>query len=870
MKKMKRFLSIAVSACVVAGLVATQVSSRTLYEPKDRIEPKGTAEPLPFAMAAHRAGKIVLAVTNNGAFGTNYARSANVDLFTQQIVPSCQYPKFAQVEYLYGAAFWIGAVIGRDTLVSVGHDGWIQQAEIEPLPGEEGRLKRRSIVDPTTDEYIDAISEEDFICTFSDTVSTGKGLDYFGRAFAPLNFEVLQRSFAWSYSYAEDFVLFDFQVKNSGFRKLQKVYMGVYVDADVAGTGNTNGFADDLCGFVEAFDTEFRGCNYRDTVNLAWIADNDGDLTATEFSSVPAVTATRIVRTPNKTLDVSFNWWIGNGAADQDFGPREKPFVGRLREEFRDYRHGGLGTPEGNVNKYYVLRNREFDYDQAYTATIDASDTLWMLPNPSLAPNFADGFDTRYLLSFGPFDIAPGEVLPISLAYVGGENFHTVLGNLGNLPNRPDVYYANLGFKDLATNGRWASWVYDNPGVDTDGDGNRGDSITCEDTIITYNGTTYDTNITTRTVFIRGDGVPDFRGASPPPAPKFRVDIEPEKLTVIWNGFRSENDTDAFAGVVDFEGYRVYISRTQSAAGFSVVSSYDIEDFNKYVYDPLANDFVLADVPFSRDQLKALYGAGFDPDDYDRNHPFELPLFPDSVFIFAPQDYNTAAIADPYGIQKAYPDARDPSTIPESLLTPDDYIVDDLLSTNIDPANDSVLKFYVYKFVKDSLQRAYPYYVNVTAFDYGSPASGLASLETPKTTGAILAYALDNATTVDTASLSVYVYPNPWRADGNYLESGYEAVNETARNEERAHRVNFVNLPAKCLIKIFSLDGDLIREIKHNMSPSDPAATHEKWDLITRNTQAVVSGLYYWTVEPQDENGRLNGKVQIGKLAIIR
>ena len=301
-----------------------------------------------------------------------------------------------------------------------------------------------------------------------------------------------------------------------------------------------------------------------------------------------------------------------------------------------------------------------------------------------------------------------------------------------------------------------------------------------------------------------------------------------------------------------------------------MVSSYDIEDFNKFVYDPKANDYVLIDMPFSRDSLKDLYGEGFDPDDYDRNNPYELFPYPDSLFIFAPQDFNTAALADPNGIQKVYPNARDASQIPESLRTPDDYIVDDLLSTNVNPADDRVLKFFVYRFVKDSLQRAYPYYVNVTAFDYGSPANDLPALETPKTTGAILAYAWDDAGAVEAKNLQVYVYPNPWRADGNYLDKGYESVTERERNEERAHQIHFVNVPPQCVIKIFSLDGDLIKEIKHNMSASDPASTHEKWDLITRNTQAVVSGLYYWTVEPMDENGRLNGKVQIGKLAVIR
>ena len=47
------------------------------------------------------------------------------------------------------------------------------------------------------------------------------------------------------------------------------------------------------------------------------------------------------------------------------------------------------------------------------------------------------------------------------------------------------------------------------------------------------------------------------------------------------------------------------------------------------------------------------------------------------------------------------------------------------------------------------------------------------------------------------------------------------------------------------------------------MRRDDPLASHASWDLITRNTQLVVSGIYYWTVEDND------GDVQIGKLVVI-
>ena len=50
---------------------------------------------------------------------------------------------------------------------------------------------------------------------------------------------------------------------------------------------------------------------------------------------------------------------------------------------------------------------------------------------------------------------------------------------------------------------------------------------------------------------------------------------------------------------------------------------------------------------------------------------------------------------------------------------------------------------------------------------------------------------------------------------------------------------------------------------KKNCDPADPNSSHESWDLISRNTQMVVSGLYYWVVETED------GSTQMGKLVII-
>ena len=76
-------------------------------------------------------------------------------------------------------------------------------------------------------------------------------------------------------------------------------------------------------------------------------------------------------------------------------------------------------------------------------------------------------------------------------------------------------------------------------------------------------------------------------------------------------------------------------------------------------------------------------------------------------------------------------------------------------------------------------------------------------------------------------------------------------------------RIWFINLPNEARIRIYSLDGDLIRELHH---PDPYRTTYSPclgWDLITRNTQTVVSGIYIYRVD--SELG-----AQFGKIVIVK
>jgi len=814
---------------------------------------------------AHTRGMLQMAIANNGTFGT-YGQDI-VDPNTGLRIPSCTYPPNSDHVYLWVGAFWIGAVVGRDTLVSTGTEDFYVNQEFWPDPEPFGDFDIRSIDINSPYYSTEAYSEEDLTCEYTDTF-TDPGLvssdQILLRPHRPLGIKITQRSMAWSYSYADDFILFDYLIQNIGTEILRQVYMGIWIDGDVwhVSRNGPEGWNDDIVGFLFSHPAP-EGCGFIDTVRIAYTADNDADPDggAWDYRSPRNVVGARVVRTPSDSLDISFNWWITNyGSTSADFGPRKK---GTPDDPWRDFVNGRLGTPEGDRDKYYILRHQEFDYDLLKTA-VNHEDSGFKAP-PEDADVYARGYDARYLLSFGPFNINPGAKLPISFAWVGGADFHTDPSAFATVftPDDPEPFYEYLNFADYALNARWASWVYDNPGYDTDDDGYAGkfrvcayDSTRVIDTVSvdpdTLIDTTYEYTLAD-TFYYEGDGVPDFRGAGPPPAPRMRIVPSLGKLTVRWNGFFSETTPDVFIGKVDFEGYRVYAGRDDRIGSLSLLRSYDREDYNRYEMKTLPNGqygWVLEDTPFTLAELRGLYGPEFDPSEYTRVHPF---VDNGRYFYFDPQDYNASDLSSQNGIHKVFPESINPG-LDTSLWQAEDLVFD---------YGRPLPKFYEYEFVLDDILPTVPYYVAVTAFDFGSPGAGLTALETSPLSNMIMEYPLTASDSAAAEGSGAYVYPNPYVDDGDYAARGYENRDRSLA-PDRARRIHFANLPHQCTITVYSLDGDLIRQWEHDYPEGGPGSMHDSWDLISRNTQAVVSGIYYWTVQDRQGNS------QIGKLVIIR
>ncbi|MEO0273922.1 MAG: T9SS C-terminal target domain-containing protein, partial [candidate division WOR-3 bacterium] len=72
------------------------------------------------------------------------------------------------------------------------------------------------------------------------------------------------------------------------------------------------------------------------------------------------------------------------------------------------------------------------------------------------------------------------------------------------------------------------------------------------------------------------------------------------------------------------------------------------------------------------------------------------------------------------------------------------------------------------------------------------------------------------------------------------------------------HKVQFVNLPPECEIRIFTIDGDLVRTIKHSSG-----AGYADWDLTNEYGAFVAPGIYiYYVKSPWGE--------KTGRLGVIR
>lgn len=98
---------------------------------------------------------------------------------------------------------------------------------------------------------------------------------------------------------------------------------------------------------------------------------------------------------------------------------------------------------------------------------------------------------------------------------------------------------------------------------------------------------------------------------------------------------------------------------------------------------------------------------------------------------------------------------------------------------------------------------------------------------------------IDNELAGDELS-DIFVAPNPYIGAASWER----ASNSFGRGERK---INFMNLPKECTIRIFNVRGELIRTIEHNVTSNNEGSA--SWDLLTNNNEDVAYGVYFYHVE---------------------
>ena len=423
----------ALSSFLCLGIISNSMSAPLpIATPRAKVT-ASNSEPL---VRVHRVGSYALSIPHNGTLGSGFS-AQSTDPLTGEPIPSYEFPQGSHLEHMHNASIWIGGIVGNDTLVSVAADGWLASFEMIPssiLPGVR---------------VIQGPADENYGVAYSDSLPEGGS----NNSPSAVGILVEQTSRSWAGPPNDDIAIIEYKISNFRDDTIRNMWVGIYVDGDIVGLGETgSGFSDDVAGYLDEF-------------GIAYITDNDGhpgNLPGNDTwseSSIRSVIGAKIIDfQPASPNPINFNWWASNGNINLDFGPRRE---GTEEDPFRDF-GGWLGTPIGELNKYYILSHSERDYDQLEMALDHSGDGWLPPPDSTIAEGIARGADTRFLLSTGGIDLGPDDSIHFVIALSIGDGFHQKPTDFAQLfdPYSPNSFIDQLSFSDLISNIQSAESLY--------------------------------------------------------------------------------------------------------------------------------------------------------------------------------------------------------------------------------------------------------------------------------------------------------------------------------------------------------------------------------------------------------------------------
>ena len=851
----------------------------------------------------HNVGRLQLQITNIGETGNQ----SNPALTT---VPSAEWPAGSGQDYLYAAGVWVGA-IDASGIPHVSTALYQREFSPEviptnpcaPLPLDQipdvresyegipgGNRVISSSVNPDDDG--DGLVDEDFqngldddgdgLCD-EDFAATGQQMfscEYFDdipeiRQFlpehVPLGIRIRQTSYAWATPGQNDFVGMDYRITNRSGRSLRNLMIAIFADPDIGVRGTTGYFTDDEAGLINR-DVEYLGPTgelVRRRIQMGYAWDNPDDQNRPQDNKggdapgyfgcmfLNHTTDPSGATAPRQVGITAFKFFSGSGA----------PFAAG-------------GDPENDAQRYQLMTDP----------------TL----NPNVLGEISSGrpLDYRFIMATGPFrTLLPDSTLTISVGWVMGLGLGggptdaggTLIANAISAQQVFDGLYTDLDGKlTTGTCGKetclrtpagirftytipessvcrvrfWSQIPTDDPRYsglspwdpNTPCANQQGGRFVCvdQDTPLETHcasGDTLNIAVGQQCIYVdadcdvaTGQGGREFLvhwvAASPLPAPFFAGtdgNGEPRdfidhyrsssdstrvsawffpgdrKVTLKWNSF-AEMVRDAQRGnLKEFVGYRIY-----KAAGW---------DRPEGTNAPARN-------------LWSLLGEW-------RMDPKGTPARPLAELV----DPSAALIRVEPATVSWDPVARAPSL------------------TNFHTEQDSLFAVGRYSYVDNNVLNGFPYFysiVPVSIIPGATAANDITLVGNPSATNAQVVYPRTDA---QKDIEHVYVVPNPYKGGAQWdLVPRAEDPSGT--------KVTFHNLPrTRGTIHIFTLAGDLVRDLPFDGTPpadlqygKDAVVSGDgetSWNLISRNGQRIVSGIYLYSVDTD------LGK-QVGKFVIIR
>ncbi|MDH7516632.1 MAG: hypothetical protein QHI48_12255 [Bacteroidota bacterium] len=210
-------------------------------------------------------GSIRLTITNYGTLGHGFNR------WPQQ--PNCEYPAGSGIEHLFEGGLWIGGFRGgRGPFVSTGAVDVSSVRDIAAgfeFTNAPGALTiERSSLPDSRYYSSDAVSHQDFVALFTDSNTVIPGTSTkIPEHENPLGVVVRMESYAWNFSFAENFVILRYRITNASGTTLDSLYVGLWIDMVVRNTNMSpprgsaffarggNGYIDSMCTAYE-FDVD--------------------------------------------------------------------------------------------------------------------------------------------------------------------------------------------------------------------------------------------------------------------------------------------------------------------------------------------------------------------------------------------------------------------------------------------------------------------------------------------------------------------------------------------------------------------------------------------------------------------------------------